>query len=69
MIHTYMLFSIPSIKNYSYNETRYLKLVHYDVTVQLDGNSHVIYAQEEAAGSRLLINGRTCLLQVKIRKK
>lgn len=69
MIHTYMLFSIPYIKNYSYNETRYLKLVHYDVTVQLDGNSHVIYAQEEAAGSRLLINGRTCLLQVKIRKK
>ncbi|XP_078164139.1 acetyl-CoA carboxylase 1-like isoform X1 [Carex rostrata] len=31
--------------------------------MQLDGNSHVIYAQEEAAGSRLLINGRTCLLQ------
>lgn len=31
MIHTYMLFSIPSIKNYSYNETRYLKLVHYDI--------------------------------------
>ncbi|KAJ4731697.1 Acetyl-CoA carboxylase [Rhynchospora pubera] len=31
--------------------------------MQLDGNSHVIYAQEEAAGSRLFINGRTCLLQ------
>lgn len=31
--------------------------------MQLDGNSHVIYAEEEAAGSRLLIDGRTCLLQ------
>lgn len=31
---------------------------------QLDGNSHVIYAEEEAAGTRLLIDGRTCLLQV-----
>ncbi|KAF7829912.1 acetyl-CoA carboxylase 1-like [Senna tora] len=30
---------------------------------QLDGNSHVIYAEEEAAGTRLLIDGRTCLLQ------
>ncbi|MQM19485.1 hypothetical protein Taro_052489 [Colocasia esculenta] len=29
----------------------------------LDGNSHVIYAEEEAAGTRLLIDGRTCLLQ------
>jgi acetyl-CoA carboxylase/biotin carboxylase 1 len=29
----------------------------------LDGNSHVIYAETEAAGTRLLINGRTCLLQ------
>ncbi|KAK6940126.1 Carbamoyl-phosphate synthetase large subunit-like, ATP-binding domain [Dillenia turbinata] len=28
-----------------------------------DGNSHVIYAEEEAAGTRLLIDGRTCLLQ------
>jgi hypothetical protein len=33
--------------------------------LQLDGNSHVIYAEEEAAGTRLLIDGRTCLLQVK----
>lgn len=32
--------------------------------MQLDGNSHVIYAEEEAAGTRLLIDGRTCLLQV-----
>lgn len=31
--------------------------------MQLDGNSHVIYAEEEAAGTRLLIDGRTCLLQ------
>ncbi|KAG0579665.1 hypothetical protein KC19_4G115000 [Ceratodon purpureus] len=31
--------------------------------VQLDGNSHVVYAEEEAAGTRLLIDGRTCLLQ------
>ena len=31
--------------------------------LQLDGNSHVIYAEEEAAGTRLLIDGRTCLLQ------
>ncbi|KAK1289084.1 Acetyl-CoA carboxylase 1 [Acorus calamus] len=30
---------------------------------KLDGNSHVIYAEEEAAGTRLLIDGRTCLLQ------
>ncbi|KAJ6842512.1 acetyl-CoA carboxylase 1-like [Iris pallida] len=29
----------------------------------LNGNSHVIYAEEEAAGTRLLIDGRTCLLQ------
>jgi hypothetical protein len=33
--------------------------------LQLDGNSHVIYAEDEAAGTRLLIDGRTCLLQVK----
>lgn len=33
--------------------------------VQLDGNSHVVYAEEEAAGTRLLIDGRTCLLQVR----
>ncbi|VAH23018.1 unnamed protein product [Triticum turgidum subsp. durum] len=31
--------------------------------MQLDGNSHVIYAEAEGAGTRLLINGRTCLLQ------
>nr|ASZ00204.1 acetyl-CoA carboxylase 2 [California macrophylla] len=31
--------------------------------MQVDGNSHVIYAEEEAAGTRLLIDGRTCLLQ------
>ncbi|CAO2034081.1 unnamed protein product [Urochloa humidicola] len=31
--------------------------------MQLDGNSHVIYAEEEAGGTRLLINGKTCLLQ------
>ncbi|KAH9295974.1 hypothetical protein KI387_039562, partial [Taxus chinensis] len=31
--------------------------------MQLDVNSHVIYAEEEAAGTRLLIDGRTCLLQ------
>eukprot|EP01018_Ginkgo_biloba_P038670 Gb_33780 [translate_table: standard] len=31
--------------------------------MQLDGNSHVVYAEEEAAGTRLLIDGRTCLLQ------
>lgn len=31
--------------------------------IQLDGNSHVVYAEEEAAGTRLLINGQTCLLQ------
>ncbi|PRQ21506.1 putative ligase [Rosa chinensis] len=31
--------------------------------MQLDGNSHIIYAEEEAAGTRLLIDGRTCLLQ------
>uniref|UniRef100_A0A6V7QRJ1 Acetyl-CoA carboxylase n=1 Tax=Ananas comosus var. bracteatus TaxID=296719 RepID=A0A6V7QRJ1_ANACO len=29
----------------------------------LNGNSHVIYAEDEAAGTRLLIDGRTCLLQ------
>ncbi|KAK4742079.1 hypothetical protein SAY87_000080 [Trapa incisa] len=31
--------------------------------MQLDGNSHIIYAEEEAAGTRLLIDGKTCLLQ------
>lgn len=34
------------------------------MVLQLDGNSHVVYAEEEAAGTRLLIDGRTCLLQV-----
>jgi hypothetical protein len=32
--------------------------------LQLDGNSHVIYAEEEAGGTRLQIDGKTCLLQV-----
>lgn len=36
----------------------------FEIVLQLDGNSHVIYAEEEAAGTRLLIDGRTCLLQV-----
>ena len=31
---------------------------------QLDGNSHVVYGEEEAAGTRLLIGGKPCLLQV-----
>ncbi|CAH9078511.1 unnamed protein product [Cuscuta europaea] len=31
--------------------------------MQLNGNSHIIYAEEEAAGTRILIDGRTCLLQ------
>eukprot|EP00850_Spirogloea_muscicola_P017414 SM000149S01349 [mRNA] locus=s149:208717:222851:+ [translate_table: standard] len=31
--------------------------------VQLDGSSHVVYAEEETLGTRLLIGGRTCLLQ------
>ncbi|XP_052155792.1 acetyl-CoA carboxylase 2 [Oryza glaberrima] len=31
--------------------------------MQLDGNSHVIYAEEEASGTRLLIDGKTCMLQ------
>ncbi|CAI7906126.1 unnamed protein product [Closterium sp. NIES-54] len=30
---------------------------------QLDGNSYIVYAEEEAAGTRLLIGGRPCLLQ------
>ena len=34
------------------------------LVLQLDGNSHVVYEEEEAAGTRLLIDGRTCLLQV-----
>ena len=40
-----------------------LNVLHFEMS-QLDGNSHVIYAEEEAAGTRLLIDGRTCLLQV-----
>ncbi|KAM1551703.1 hypothetical protein ACFXTH_043944 [Malus domestica] len=35
----------------------------FTVFIFLDGNSHIIYAEEEAAGTRLLIDGRTCLLQ------
>uniref|UniRef100_A0A0D9WEQ7 Uncharacterized protein n=1 Tax=Leersia perrieri TaxID=77586 RepID=A0A0D9WEQ7_9ORYZ len=31
--------------------------------MQLGGNSHVIYAEEEASGTRLLIDGKTCMLQ------
>ncbi|KAL6839698.1 hypothetical protein ACP4OV_030386 [Aristida adscensionis] len=31
--------------------------------MQLDGNSHVIYAEEEPGGTRLLIDGKTCVLQ------
>ncbi|POO04043.1 Pyruvate carboxylase [Trema orientale] len=37
--------------------------LHVIQLLLLDGNSHVIYAEEEAAGTRLLIDGRTCLLQ------
>ncbi|CAL5323649.1 unnamed protein product [Camellia sinensis] len=40
-----------------------LKKCSYEGKYTLDGNSHVIYAEEEAAGTRLLIDGRTCLLQ------
>lgn len=39
-------------------------LSEFPLSLQLDGNSDVIYAEEEAAGTRLLIDGRTCLLQV-----
>ncbi|MBA0551193.1 hypothetical protein Golob_022088, partial [Gossypium lobatum] len=49
---------------------KHISLVHSQVSLNiegskytLDGNSHVIYAEEEAAGTRLLIDGRTCLLQ------
>uniref|UniRef100_M8BWJ4 Acetyl-CoA carboxylase n=1 Tax=Aegilops tauschii TaxID=37682 RepID=M8BWJ4_AEGTA len=52
---------------------KHISLVNLTVTLNidgskytietLDGNSHVIYAETEAAGTRLLINGRTCLLQ------
>lgn len=37
--------------------------------VQLDGTSHVVYAEEETAGTRLLVDGRTCLLQVRLRQE
>ncbi|XP_024517260.1 acetyl-CoA carboxylase 1 isoform X1 [Selaginella moellendorffii] len=39
-----------------------LVIAHW-IIHQLDGNSHVVYGEEEAAGTRLLIDGRTCLLQ------
>ncbi|CAH2075711.1 unnamed protein product [Thlaspi arvense] len=49
---------------------KHISLVNSEVSLNiegskytLDGNSHVIYAEEEAAGTRLLIDGRTCLLQ------
>ncbi|KAL8171437.1 hypothetical protein V2J09_023241 [Rumex salicifolius] len=49
---------------------KHISLVYSEVSLNiegskytLDGNSHVIYAEEEAAGTRLLIDGRTCLLQ------
>lgn len=32
--------------------------------LQLDGQSYVVYAKEEANGTRLRIGGGTCLLQV-----
>lgn len=44
-------------------ETEIHSLRDGGLLMQLDGNSHVIYAETEAAGTRLLINGRTCLLQ------
>ncbi|KAH9617543.1 hypothetical protein KSS87_000856 [Heliosperma pusillum] len=31
--------------------------------MQLDGKSHIVYAEEEASGTRLLIDGKACLLQ------
>ncbi|KAF8411504.1 hypothetical protein HHK36_004056 [Tetracentron sinense] len=37
--------------------------INFGLSAILDGNSHIIYAEEEAAGTRLLIDGRTCLLQ------
>ncbi|KAK1314685.1 Acetyl-CoA carboxylase 1 [Acorus calamus] len=49
--------------NESEIETEVHTLRDGGLLMQLDGNSHVIYAEEEAAGTRLLIDGRTCLLQ------
>ncbi|XP_068641078.1 acetyl-CoA carboxylase 1-like [Aristolochia californica] len=49
--------------NYSEMEAEIHTLRDGGLLMQLDGNSHVIYAEEEAAGTRLLIDGRTCLLQ------
>ncbi|XP_043698446.1 acetyl-CoA carboxylase 1-like isoform X2 [Telopea speciosissima] len=49
--------------NQSEIETEIHTLRDGGLLMQLDGNSHVIYAEEEAAGTRLLIDGRTCLLQ------
>eukprot|EP00267_Zea_mays_P057496 XP_023157532.1 acetyl-CoA carboxylase 1 [Zea mays] len=43
-------------------ETEIHSLRDGGLLMQLDGNSHVIYAETEAAGTRLLINSRTCLL-------
>ena len=42
------------------NESEIESEIH---TLRDGGNSHIIYAEEEAAGTRLLIGGRTCLLQ------
>ncbi|KAH7276946.1 hypothetical protein KP509_39G027900 [Ceratopteris richardii] len=49
--------------NNSQVEADFYTLRDGGLLIQLDGNSHVIYAEEEAAGTRLLINGQTCLLQ------
>ncbi|KAF6175732.1 hypothetical protein GIB67_022734 [Kingdonia uniflora] len=49
--------------NQSDIETEIHTLRDGGLLMQLDGNSHIVYAEEEAAGTRLLIDGRTCLLQ------
>eukprot|EP00250_Pteridium_aquilinum_P007836 c17476_g1_i1 orf=321-7031(+) len=49
--------------NSSEAEADFYTLRDGGLLIQLDGNSHVVYAEEEAAGTRLLINGQTCLLQ------
>ncbi|MCO5565015.1 hypothetical protein L7F22_018685 [Adiantum nelumboides] len=49
--------------NKSQVEADFYTLRDGGLLIQLDGNSHVVYAEEEAAGTRLLINGQTCLLQ------
>ncbi|XP_062184107.1 acetyl-CoA carboxylase 2-like isoform X3 [Phragmites australis] len=49
--------------NASAMETNVQTLCDGGLLMQLDGNSHVIYAEEEAGGTRLLIDGKTCLLQ------